>query len=104
MRCLFIRHRCNSSPTRYQRRLAPCRLSFEIDESDGTKLSSLRSRTHGRYTLPSRMAMLHIWFRLYDDCVDRSSQSYVLHTPTETYKATSTMDGGIDGLRHKIAT
>src|SRR5438309_11275003 len=34
------------------------------------------------------MAMLHIWFRSYDNCVDRPSQSYVLHTPTETYKAT----------------
>jgi len=62
------------------------------------KLSGLQSQTDGNYLLTLQMAMLYIWIKLYDDCVDGPSQSHVFYTPSETYKTTSSMDHGTYGL------
>ncbi len=44
------------------------------------------------------MAMLHIWIKHYDDCMDGPSQSHVFYAPLETHKMTSLMDCGTYGL------
>src|SRR6266498_4977920 len=89
IRCFIVCHRCYSPSARYQWRLASCRLLFTIYEPYGMKLSGLRSRTHGNYSRSSRMAMLYIWIKFYNDCVDRSPQSHVFYASSEAYKTTS---------------
>src|SRR6266545_4814719 len=89
IRCFIVRHRRYSPSARHQWRLASCHLLFTIYEPNRTKLSGLRSRTHGNYSRTLRMVMLYIWIKFYDDCVDRSSQSHIFYAPSETYKMTS---------------
>src|SRR5438309_7157090 len=98
MRCIIVRYRCCPATTRHKYRLAPCSLSFKVNEPNQTKLSSLRLRTIGCNLFASRMALLHIWVKFYNGCVDRPLQPDLFHPSTKAHKTTSTMDCRTHGL------
>src|SRR6266704_2924083 len=68
------------------------------------KLSSLQPRTIGHNLFASRMALLYIWVKFYNGCVDRPLQPDLFHPSTKAHKMTSTIDCRTHGLRCKATT
>ena len=104
MWCIIVRHRCCSLATRHKHRLAPCCLPLEVNEPNWTKLPSIQPRTIGCNLFPSWMALLYIWVKFYNSCMDRPLQPNLFHTPTKAYKTTSMMDHRTYGLWGKATT